>query len=199
MDARYSVVHRRDSLANGLGEQRQGEAVQHHREGLALGDPLSRGDDFAVAAPPTQEELGRLPVAVEAKPGTVGPAVTHGPEHGLSAEFVEAVGRIDQEDGRGFRRGEAHVVGDGCEGLVDRHVGEGDGKRWSRDIRHQRSNGLLRQGVLGVRQVGGRSGDQIEVGKDVPHGMDGTFNAGLEAGTDVEIAACRRRLRANCL
>ena len=70
-------------------------------------DPLAREDDLAVAAAPTQEELGRVPVAVETEPGTVGPAMPNGPEHGLAAELVEAVGRVDQEDGRGFRGGEA--------------------------------------------------------------------------------------------
>ena len=96
---------RGDGRSNGLGERRQREAVQHDGEGVALRDPLSREDDLAVAAAPTQEELGRVPVAVETEPGTVGPTMPNGPEHGLAAELVEAVGRVDQEDGRGSHGG----------------------------------------------------------------------------------------------
>ncbi len=92
---------------NGLGKRRQRQAIEYHREGVTLGDSLSREDDLTVVPAPTQEELGGMPVAVEAEPGTVGPAMPHGPEHGLAAELVEAVGRVDQEDGGGGIRGEA--------------------------------------------------------------------------------------------
>ena len=90
---------RRDGRPDGLGERRQRETIQDHGEWVPLGDPLSREDDLAVAAAPPQEELGRVPVAVEAKPGAVGLAVPHGPEHCFAAELIEAVSCIDEEDG----------------------------------------------------------------------------------------------------
>ena len=61
-------------------------------------------------------------------------------------------------------------------------------------------SGACVKGSGGVRWVGGRIGDQRGVGEDVSHGVDCAFNAGLEAGAEVEVAAGRRCLRAtNCL
>jgi hypothetical protein len=48
----------------------RGVNAQNHGEGVTLGDPFSREDDLAVAATPAKEELGRVPVAVDAKPGS---------------------------------------------------------------------------------------------------------------------------------
>ena len=117
----------RDGRSESLSERRQGKAIEDHGERVALSDALSREDDLAFAAAPTKEELGRVPVAVKTEPGTIGPAVAHGPEHaGLAAKLIEAVGRIDQEDGRGFLRGQARVFSNGLEGLLHRQVREGD-------------------------------------------------------------------------
>ena len=55
------------------------------------------------------------------------------------------------------------------------------------------------KGSVGSGWVGGLIGDQRGVGEDVSHGVDGAFDAGLEAGAEIEVAAGRRRLRANGL
>ena len=45
----------------------------------------------------TQDEHGRVPAAVECKPSTCSPSVTHSPERCLATEFVDAVGCVHHQ------------------------------------------------------------------------------------------------------
>ena len=55
---------------------------------------LFRGDHVTVPYGITEEQLGRLPVAVDCKPGTSSPLVSHCPHHGIPVELIKAIGGV---------------------------------------------------------------------------------------------------------
>jgi hypothetical protein len=80
-----------------LGEGHQGEAVQDHRQRVALGHSFRAREGVSWAPLPAQDELRGMPVAVECKPGSSGPPVPDRPEHGSAAQLVEPVPGIYEE------------------------------------------------------------------------------------------------------
>ncbi|KAI2506071.1 hypothetical protein MHU86_8392 [Fragilaria crotonensis] len=81
---------------------------------------------IAVVAASTQEELGRVPVAVETEPGTVGPAMRTVQSMALRPSSLKPLVASTRRTAEASAE-ERPVVGDGREGLVQGHVGEGMG------------------------------------------------------------------------
>ena len=70
-----------------------------------MGNSLAGEKDGAPGAGLAPEDkLGGVTVAVESKPGSVGPSVPGGPEQGFPAKFVEAIGSVHQESALGVIR-----------------------------------------------------------------------------------------------
>ena len=118
----------RGDISTGCLSQRgQGKAIKDHGHWAPLGNPFARENDGAITAAPPKKELGRVPVAVETEPGTVGPSMPNSPEHGFSTKLVEAVGDIDEEHCGGLGGREAGVLRNGRKDFLHRHVRKGAG------------------------------------------------------------------------
>ena len=113
-----------------------------------------------------EDKLARVTVAVESKPGTLGPPVPGGPEQGFPAEIVEAIGSVHQESALGVIRVRVGLSISG--------------------------RGASRALLMG-RTGGSRSGPSWWTsGVPLPSFSDNmgrALNAGAEARTEVEVAA----------
>jgi len=148
-----------------LSQRDEREAIEDHGQGVALGNSLAGEKDGAPGSRlASEDKLGGVTVAVESKPGAVGPSVPGGPEQGFPAKFVEAIGSIHQESALG-------VIGVGLFGC---------------------SRGACRAPLL-VR-VWGRGSVPHRWTSLVPlssfsDNMGYTLNASAETRTEVEVAA----------
>ena len=80
---------------------------------------LSLEEELARASLAAQDQHERVSIVVQCESTAVGPAMAHGPEHGLATELVEAVPGIDLE---GFRRFHVVILYLGLSRQLTRHL-----------------------------------------------------------------------------
>jgi hypothetical protein len=122
-----------------------------------------------------------VPIAVEGKSGSGRPSVPHRPQGCCAAQFVEPVDGIDEEYHKWVRLLVVSVYGVHWLGEEVRQDGTFVG--W-----------LLLNKIGGFVRVWGWAIKVLLAG--ITKGMDSPLNAGLEAGAEVQVVTCGRRLSA---
>merc|ERR1712214_205301 len=83
--------HPRDRVPDELCKGDQCKAIQHHGERITLGDSLTGEENLTRAILSPEDELGCMAVAVEGKPTTSNPEMSHSPQHCFPGELIEPI------------------------------------------------------------------------------------------------------------